>query len=366
MKTHKILFLALIVSAALAVSAQAGKQHGNDNDSQPVSRPARGNSSTSYSGSSVRYSGRPAIAPSQRFSSPSMGSTRSAAFRADSFHQRSFNSGAHAALSQRQFTPRTLGSSSNGFARSENSRRLRTIQTDRVAQIQSDRVNRLQDIQSRPGDRLTQFENRRAQDLGTNRNIRENRAALTPTDNRRLTSVGTTTPIREDRARLTTTDSRRLTSAGTGSHIYARHSADWQRNWDRSCDHWWRGHRCRFVNNSWFIFDLGFTPWYGYPYDYYASDYSYYPYSYDAGYYDSGYYGQGDYYSSDQYDGSTVAAAQEQLARQGYYRGAIDGVFGPETRHAIRRYQIDNGLRVTGYLTSDTLELLGLGRVAAY
>src|SRR5438034_2054174 len=81
MKTHKILFLALIASAALAVSAQAGKQHGNDNDSQPVSRPARGNSSTSYSGSSARYSGRPAIAPSQRFSSPSMGSTRSAAFR---------------------------------------------------------------------------------------------------------------------------------------------------------------------------------------------------------------------------------------------------------------------------------------------
>ena len=62
----------------------------------------------------------------------------------------------------------------------------------------------------------------------------------------------------------------------------------------------------------------------------------------------SDYYGQGAYDSSEQYADSTVATAQEQLARQGYYRGEIDGIFGPETRRAVTRYQSDHGLRVTG------------------
>jgi hypothetical protein len=355
MKTHKVLLLALIVSAVLSVSAQAGKHQGNNNDSPAPSRPARGNSSNS--GSGLHYGGRPTTSPSQRFSSYGTGmrSTHSPAFGGGSFRQRSFNSDRSATLSQRQFTPRSY-SGSNGLARSENSRGFRTTQSDRFTQIQSDRVNRLQDIQSRRSDRVATLDSRRTRDFGTTRNIRENRAGLTNTDTRSLTSTG----------------SRTLTTTGTTSHIYARRSADWQRNWDRSCDHWWQGHRCRFVNGYWFIFDLGFTPWYGYPYDYYASDY-YYPYGYDAGYYgggyygDAGYYGDGGYYSSsDQYDGNTVAAAQEQLARQGYYRGAIDGVVGPETRRALRRYQRDNGLLVTGYLTADTLQSLGLSRVAAY
>ncbi len=155
---------------------------------------------------------------------------------------------------------------------------------------------------------------------------------------------------------------------GARAHVFARRSADWQRDWDRSRDHWWHGHRCRFVNGSWFIFDFGFYPWwpYWYPYDYYA--YDYYPYEYDPGVYegdDGDYYGQGAYDSSEQYADSTVAAAQEQLARQGYYRGAIDGVFGPETRRAIIRYQGNHGLRVTGSLNTDTLHALGLPRVAS-
>lgn len=163
------------------------------------------------------------------------------------------------------------------------------------------------------------------------------------------------------------TGNSRGLSAGR-NHVLARRSADWHRDWDRRGDHWWHGHRCRFVNGSWFIFDLGFVPWYGYPYDYYASDY-YYPYGYDPGVYEgtnADYYSQGSYDSSDQSTGSTVAAAQEQLARQGYYRGEIDGVFGPETRRAIARYQRGHGLRITGDLTTDTLRSLSLERVASY
>jgi hypothetical protein len=153
------------------------------------------------------------------------------------------------------------------------------------------------------------------------------------------------------------------------NHVAGQHSGNWHRDWDRSRDHVWRGHHCRFINGSWVIFDFGFYPWwpYGYPYDYYADDYYYgYPYSYDSNYYDSGVYQGEDYYGQngygDEYSDSTVAAAQQRLAREGYYRGQIDGVNGPETRRAIIRYQSDHRLRVSGALTTDTLQALGLRR----
>jgi hypothetical protein len=152
-------------------------------------------------------------------------------------------------------------------------------------------------------------------------------------------------------------------------HIFARRSADWHRDWDRRRDHWWHGHRCHFVNGFWFIYDTGFYPydyWYPYGYGYYAPDY--YPYDYDPEVYQGGdvdSYGQGADDSSGQYADSTVTAVQQQLARQGYYRGEIDGIFGAETRRAVLRYQSDQGLRVTGNLNADTLHALGLPRVAS-
>jgi hypothetical protein len=151
--------------------------------------------------------------------------------------------------------------------------------------------------------------------------------------------------------------------ANSGNHVVAQHSAGWHRDWDRARDHWWHGHRCRFVNGSWFIFDFGFEPWwpYGYPYEYY-------PYSYSDDY-DSDAYQGGEYYdqssNAEQYTDSTVATAQQRLAQQGYYRGEIDGIFGAETRRAIMRYQSARGLRVTGSLNTDTLHALGLPRVAS-
>ena len=152
------------------------------------------------------------------------------------------------------------------------------------------------------------------------------------------------------------------------NHVVAQHSGNWQRNWNRSRDHVWHGHHCRFINGSWVIFDFGFYPWwpYGYPYDYYADDYYGYPYGYDAGYYDSGTYQNEEYYGQngygDQYANSTVIAVQQRLANEGYYRGQIDGVNGAETRRAVARYQSNHGLRATGSLTTDTLEALGLRR----
>jgi hypothetical protein len=155
------------------------------------------------------------------------------------------------------------------------------------------------------------------------------------------------------------------------SHVVAQHSAGWHRDWDRGRDHWWHGHHCRFVNGSWVVFDFGFDP-YGYPYDYYAydDDYSGYPYGYDADDYDQGAYqdqgyDQNAYGSTDQNADSTVAVAQQQLARLGYYRGEIDGAFGPETRNALMRYQNDQGLRVTGTFDAETLSILGLPRTVS-
>ena len=195
-------------------------------------------------------------------------------------------------------------------------------------------------------------------------------------------------------------------------HVFAHQSGNWHRDWNRNCDHWWNGHQCSFINGSWVIFNLGFSPWwpsyypddyyydYGFPNDGYGSStYGYdYPnsYNYDPGNYDSGdyqgqmYYDQNSYpdqsqgyydsgvYQTQAYDDpngysdesqsdySTIAAAQERLARQGYYRGETDGVLSPEMQKAVRRYQSTNGLRQTGYLDSDTLAVMGLSKGTSY
>jgi hypothetical protein len=181
----------------------------------------------------------------------------------------------------------------------------------------------------------------------------------TETANRRLDAPRT---LNRRDSRLTgngNNSGNRLENRGSNTaraHVFARRSADWHRDWDRHHDHWWHGHRCRFVDGSWFIYDIGFDPYdYWYPYEAYA--YAYNPYEYSDG---ADYYDQGAYDSSDQSADSTIPAVQEQLARQGYYRGELDGIFGPETRRAIMRYQSDHGLGVTGRVNMDTLHALGV------
>jgi hypothetical protein len=198
-------------------------------------------------------------------------------------------------------------------------------------------------------------------------------------------------------------------------HVFAHASGDWHRDWNRNCDHWWNGHRCSFINGTWVIFSLGFSPWWPSYYPYYPDDYFYdngfpndgygsstygpdYPNSYNypdynsgdyqgqmyydqnsypdqsqgQGYYDSGVYQtevnddpNGDSDKSQSGD-SIIVAAQERLARQGYYRGETDGVLSAEMQNAIRRYQSTNGLRQTGDLDSDTLAVMGLSKGTSY
>jgi len=90
------------------------------------------------------------------------------------------------------------------------------------------------------------------------------------------------------------------------------------------------------------------------------------------GYYDSGVYQTQTYdvanddSEESQSEDSTIIAAQERLARQGYYRGETDGVLSPEMQKAVRRYQSTNGLRQTGDLDSDTLAVMGLSKGTSY
>jgi peptidoglycan hydrolase-like protein with peptidoglycan-binding domain len=55
-----------------------------------------------------------------------------------------------------------------------------------------------------------------------------------------------------------------------------------------------------------------------------------------------------------------VVNAQIVLARRGYYREDIDGIFGPGTAFALRAYQAQAGLAVNGRLDAETLAALGL------
>ncbi|MDI6798337.1 MAG: TRAP transporter substrate-binding protein DctP, partial [Desulfatibacillaceae bacterium] len=55
-----------------------------------------------------------------------------------------------------------------------------------------------------------------------------------------------------------------------------------------------------------------------------------------------------------------VSMVQEKLAAQGYYKGRIDGLFGPLTLAAILGYQEDNGLVQSGAIDRRLLESLGL------
>ncbi len=51
---------------------------------------------------------------------------------------------------------------------------------------------------------------------------------------------------------------------------------------------------------------------------------------------------------------------QRALAKRGYYGGSIDGAIGSQTRAAIRAYQVDKGLPVTGRIDGNLLRSLRL------
>src|SRR4051812_18033053 len=55
-----------------------------------------------------------------------------------------------------------------------------------------------------------------------------------------------------------------------------------------------------------------------------------------------------------------IQSAQQKLKDQGFYYGEITGKQDADTTAAIRRYQIRNGLQITGDLNAETQKALGL------
>ena len=125
-------------------------------------------------------------------------------------------------------------------------------------------------------------------------------------------------------------------------------------------------HEFFFRHNFFVAFDFGafgFWPWWwwGWPgwWDGGYSDYGYYPY--DNG--DYPYYSapptNGSQYGAD-YWNNLATSVQTKLADQGYYHGQVDGVIGSGTMEAVRRFQADRGLKVTGKIDPGLLDALGI------
>jgi hypothetical protein len=108
-------------------------------------------------------------------------------------------------------------------------------------------------------------------------------------------------------------------------------------------DRFFRHHRHDFVDFDFVSF--GFPWWYpypyyyGYPYDYYYSDYPAYDY---------------------QYWNNLAVSVQSELARRGYYHGAVDGVIGSRSEQAIRAFQAAQRLTATGLIDPKLLKALGI------
>ena len=58
--------------------------------------------------------------------------------------------------------------------------------------------------------------------------------------------------------------------------------------------------------------------------------------------------------------GEEVREVQWRLSQWGYYQGAVDGIFGPQTYSAVRLFQQRNGLAVDGIVGRNTFNALGL------
>jgi peptidoglycan hydrolase-like protein with peptidoglycan-binding domain len=57
-------------------------------------------------------------------------------------------------------------------------------------------------------------------------------------------------------------------------------------------------------------------------------------------------------------EGMTVYELQDRLTALGYKPGAVDGVLGPRTVDALKKFQADRNLAATGTLNADTIRAL--------
>jgi Putative peptidoglycan binding domain len=113
-------------------------------------------------------------------------------------------------------------------------------------------------------------------------------------------------------------------------------------------------HGGRFFGPGFGFYGSGYPWWWGYPG---YPDYPYPSQDYDDSYYGDTYYGNAYYGNSDPHSSATKSL-QAALAQRGYYHGSVDGVWGPQTRKAIRSFQADQGLPVTGQVDGRLIRAL--------
>jgi hypothetical protein len=95
--------------------------------------------------------------------------------------------------------------------------------------------------------------------------------------------------------------------------------------------------------------------WDGWAYPYPYCDYGYPDgYTYDDPPASDSQYGSQDYWSD------LAMSVQTKLANDGYYHGQIDGVLSSDSLEAIRQFQVDHGLAVTGKIDPKLLDALGV------
>lgn len=58
--------------------------------------------------------------------------------------------------------------------------------------------------------------------------------------------------------------------------------------------------------------------------------------------------------------GETVKTIQRKLKNWGYYKGAVDGIFGAQTKEAVKYFQRKNSLVADGIVGNKTLAALGM------
>ena len=119
------------------------------------------------------------------------------------------------------------------------------------------------------------------------------------------------------------------------TYIYAPQVVS--RDWDHGHEHSWNHHWFHWQDGLWVSIDPGY-------------------------YYDTPVYG--DYYTGSSVPASPspglVRAVQSALNDQGYDAGYPDGVIGAQTRDALRSYQNDHGLAVTGWIDGSVRSSLGV------
>jgi len=129
-----------------------------------------------------------------------------------------------------------------------------------------------------------------------------------------------------------------------------------------------RGHRGHYhgyrnygYSSSYYGYPRYRSSYYGYP-GYYSRGYSYPRTSFGISFSTRPtYYTSAPAYRTSYRGDSLAVEVQSALRSRGYYRGPIDGDIGSGSRSAIRAYQRDRGLPVTGRIDSNLLRALRIG-----